>query len=417
MNKNLFAALGTAAVLSIGTIGASAAMMADTTTTTSKLAALSTDGTVISQGYNFFDASVVSELAGVKQIACEDFKENIFFYLLNDGTAGSVSKYSRSEYSALETWENITYIEAGNDVVFGITDDKTVKVCGANASYYRAAQNWTDIAWIYAKEDALVGVTESGNVVASGLRTDGSKVKNWTGIKRAVFDGTNFWGIDSQGNIVTTDSKFKASNIKKGAELLGDFKEIECMTGYATSGSYSRLLALKNDGTLLDITNFTSAYGTYEINAIYNDVAYVSAGAEHYVIVLKDGEIVSDRIMPPPVALGIDIRVNGKYVDSDVDPYIKSDRTMVPVRAIAEALGADVYYEDETKTAIISRGGDEVKITMYAQSAFVNGEEVTLDAAAETVNSRIFVPVRFVSEGLKCNVNWNAETKSVIITD
>ena len=189
------------------------------------------------------------------------------------------------------------------------------------------------------------------------------------------------------------------------------------MTGYSTAGAYSRLLALKNDGTLVDITNFNSAYGTYEATVLYNDVSYVSAGAEHYVIVLKDGEIVSDRMVPPAVVLGIDIRVNGKYVDSDVDPYIKNDRTMVPVRAIAEALGAQVAYDDATKTATISRNGYEVKITMYADSAFVNGEEIALDAAAETVSSRIFVPVRFVSEGLKCSVNWNAETKSVIITD
>lgn len=416
MNKKILAALS-AAVISIGTIGASASMMADTTTTTSKLVALNTDGTVISQGYNFFDTSVVSGLSGIKQIACEDFKENIFFYLTESGEVGSVSKYNRSEYNALSSWENITYIDAGNDVVFGITADKTLKICGTNASYYRAAQNWTDIAWIYAKEDAVLGVTESGTVVATGLRANDSRVKSWTGIKKAVFDGTNFWGINESGDIVTTESKFKASNIKKGAELLGDFKEIECMTGYSTAGAYSRLLALKNDGTLVDITNFNSAYGTYEATVLYNDVAYVSAGAEHYVIVLKDGEIVSDRMVPPAVVLGIDIRVNGKYVDSDVDPYIKNDRTMVPVRAIAEALGAQVAYDDATKTATISRNGDEVKITMYADSAFVNGEEIALDAAAETVNSRIFVPVRFVSEGLKCSVNWNAETKSVIITD
>ena len=416
MNKKILAALS-AAVISIGTIGASASMMADTTTTTSKLVALNTDGTVISQGYNFFDTSVVSGLSGIKQIACEDFKENIFFYLTESGAVGSVSKYNRSEYNALSSWENITYIDAGNDVVFGITADKTLKICGTNASYYRAAQNWTDIAWIYAKEDAVLGITESGTVVATGLRANDSRVKSWTGIKKAVFDGTNFWGINESGDIVTTESKFKASNIKKGAELLGDFKEIECMTGYSTAGAYSRLLALKNDGTLVDITNFNSAYGTYEATVLYNDVAYVSAGAEHYVIVLKDGEIVSDRMVPPAVVLGIDIRVNGKYVDSDVDPYIKNDRTMVPVRAIAEALGAQVAYDDAAKTATISRNGDEVKITMYADSAFVNGDEIALDAAAETVNSRIFVPVRFVSEGLKCSVNWNAETKSVIITD
>ena len=416
MNKKLIALLS-AAVMSLGASGVSASMMADTTTTVTKLVTVSDDGTVYSQGYNFFDNSVVSELKDVKQIACEDFKENIFFYLLNDGTVGKISKYNRAEYNAVETWENITYIDAGNDVVFGLTKDKTVKVCGANTSYYRAVTGWTDIASIYAKEDAFVAVTENGTVLAAGLRADSARVRNWTNVKKAVFDGTNFWGVTNDGSIVSTDSKFKASNIKKGAELIGDFKDIECLTGYSASGSYSRIFALKNDGRLVDITNFTSAYGSFEASVIYNDVAYVSAGSEHYVAVLKDGEIISDRIAPPPIVLGIDIRVNGKYVESDTAPYIKNSRTMVPVRAISEALGAQVSYDDATKTATISRGSDEVKITMYAEKAFVNGEELALDAAAETVDSRIFVPVRFVSEGLKCSVNWNAETKSVIITD
>ena len=236
-------------------------------------------------------------------------------------------------------------------------------------------------------------------------------------MKKVLYDGTNFWGITTDGNLISTDSKFKASNIKRGAELISDFKDIECMTGYSASGAYSRICALKNDGTLIDITNFTSSYGTYEASVLCKDVAYVSAGSEHYVVVLKDGEIVSDRISSPPFVLGIDIRVNGIFVETDTAPYIKNSRTMVPVRAIAEALGADVAYDDETKTATISRNGDEVKITMYAEKAFVNEEELTLDAAAETVNSRIFVPVRFVSEGLKCSVNWNSETKSVIIAD
>ncbi|MDP4118008.1 MAG: copper amine oxidase N-terminal domain-containing protein, partial [Bacillota bacterium] len=141
-------------------------------------------------------------------------------------------------------------------------------------------------------------------------------------------------------------------------------------------------------------------------------------GATHYALVLKDGEVLSDKMSVPTTPdwiLGIDIRYNGKYVDCDAAPYIKNDRTMVPVRAIAEAMGATVNYDDATKTATIIKGGSKIEIKMYSSAAYVNGVAYTLDAPAETVNDRIFVPVRFISEGFGCNVNWDANTKSVII--
>ena len=88
---------------------------------------------------------------------------------------------------------------------------------------------------------------------------------------------------------------------------------------------------------------------------------------------------------------------------------------MVPIRAISEALGAVVTYDDATKTANISRGNTLIKVTMNNTVATVNGVGHTLDAAAENVDGRIFVPVRFVSEGFGCNVQWDPEVLSVLI--
>ncbi|MBQ3110729.1 MAG: leucine-rich repeat protein [Clostridia bacterium] len=96
--------------------------------------------------------------------------------------------------------------------------------------------------------------------------------------------------------------------------------------------------------------------------------------------------------------------------------YIKNDRTMVPMRAIFESLGADVSWDDSTKTAIGVKDGVEVKITIGENVLYKNGEAIELDAPAEITNDRTMVPVRAISEAFGCTVEWDNETKTVEIT-
>lgn len=112
----------------------------------------------------------------------------------------------------------------------------------------------------------------------------------------------------------------------------------------------------------------------------------------------------------------IDVTVNGKLIDADdCLPYIKNSRTMVPLRAIFEALGAAVTWDDETKTAIGVKGDTEVKIAIGENVLYKNGEAIMLDAAAEIANGRTMVPVRAVSEALESRVEWHNDTRTVEI--
>ena len=113
----------------------------------------------------------------------------------------------------------------------------------------------------------------------------------------------------------------------------------------------------------------------------------------------------------------IDITVDGKTLYSDVLPYIKNDRTLVPMRAIFEALGAEVSWDDATKTAIGKKGGVEVKITIGENVLYKSGEAIELDAAAEITNDRTMVPVRAISEAFGSTVEWDNDTKTAVITN
>lgn len=107
------------------------------------------------------------------------------------------------------------------------------------------------------------------------------------------------------------------------------------------------------------------------------------------------------------------IMVNGDVVETDNAPYIKNDRTMVPMRAIFEALGATVKWDDTTKTAIGVKGDIEVKITIGENLLYKNGEAIILDAPAEITNNRTMVPVRAISEAFGAEVAWDNDLRTV----
>lgn len=113
------------------------------------------------------------------------------------------------------------------------------------------------------------------------------------------------------------------------------------------------------------------------------------------------------------------VYLDGEKMTFDVNPFIEKDRTLVPFRAIFEAVGAEVEWDGETRTVIAARekNGETTFITIQIDSAaFVNGEEKDLDVPAKIVNDRTFVPLRFVIEALGEKVEWNNDSYSVVIT-
>lgn len=98
-------------------------------------------------------------------------------------------------------------------------------------------------------------------------------------------------------------------------------------------------------------------------------------------------------------------------------PYETQGRTMVPVRIVTESFGADVSWDETTKTVGIKAEGIEVTLTIDSEKAYVNGEEYILDVPATEINGRTMVPVRFVSEKLNYNVGYNDPFRAVYITN
>lgn len=102
----------------------------------------------------------------------------------------------------------------------------------------------------------------------------------------------------------------------------------------------------------------------------------------------------------------------------DAAPFVnESDRTMVPVRVITEAFGADVTWDDATQTVTITSAENILKLTIGESSAEINGTQTTIDSAPLLVNDRTFVPLRFIGEALGYNINYCNTTEQIIIDD
>ena len=111
----------------------------------------------------------------------------------------------------------------------------------------------------------------------------------------------------------------------------------------------------------------------------------------------------------------ISVVVDGTYLSFDQPPVMQSDRVLVPLRAIFEALDATVEWNDETQTVTSTKGSTTVSMQINNTQYSVNTEQKTMDVPPLLLNSRTLIPVRAVAESFGCNVDWDESTQTVII--
>ncbi|OPX90742.1 MAG: hypothetical protein A4E53_00855 [Pelotomaculum sp. PtaB.Bin104] len=109
---------------------------------------------------------------------------------------------------------------------------------------------------------------------------------------------------------------------------------------------------------------------------------------------------------------GIRMMINYTTVNTDAQPYLKNDRTMVPLRLIAENLGARVEWNSSEQRVDLTRGTDNIQLWIGVLTAKKNGQSITLEAAPEVMGERTFVPMRFVAEALGGRVSWDELTQT-----
>lgn len=114
---------------------------------------------------------------------------------------------------------------------------------------------------------------------------------------------------------------------------------------------------------------------------------------------------------------GIKININGKNIKSDVAPIIQNERTMVPLRVISENLGVQVDWNQQNKEVSLTQDNLNAKFKIGSKKYTVNGKKAKTDTAPIVYQDRTLVPIRVIAETLGKDVNWDNKTKTVIITE
>ena len=103
----------------------------------------------------------------------------------------------------------------------------------------------------------------------------------------------------------------------------------------------------------------------------------------------------------------MNVYVNGKAVIwTDAKPFIADGRTLIPLKAVAENLGAEVSWNNESSTAKVILGQKVVELPVGKAYGYVNGEKVEIDTRTVVINGRTFIPLKFVSENLGFEITY-----------
>ncbi|MBU5441508.1 copper amine oxidase N-terminal domain-containing protein [Paenibacillus sp. MSJ-34] len=111
----------------------------------------------------------------------------------------------------------------------------------------------------------------------------------------------------------------------------------------------------------------------------------------------------------------IEVVVNGEFIKMDVPPLIDKNHLFVPIRALA-SLGLSYSFNPSTKiTTVKNKDGDYLKISVNSKTAYKNEKPIQMDMPAQNQNGRVLVPIRFISESLGYDVQFESIRKFVFI--
>ncbi len=251
------------------------------------------------------------------------------------------------------------------------------------------------------------------------------------------FDTNNYTPISYEGNVTlyaqnygygkddNYDIKLFISNGNAYTQVgklygEGDKLQVEVFSGHSINLVWQRH-QMENQYYAVQLNGPIAK--TYEKDFKGEDTGYTSGN----VYVKYNGAASSVTAPPantppvttPPAQSGNDVKVvlNGNAVAFDQPPIIESGRTLVPIRAIFEALGATVSWDQATQTATAVGRDITIKITIGSGVMYKNDTQVGLDVPARIVGNRTLVPVRAISESFGSQVDWDNDTRTVIIKD
>jgi hypothetical protein len=164
----------------------------------------------------------------------------------------------------------------------------------------------------------------------------------------------------------------------------------------------------------------------YKISDVKIDGKSIGAISTYIFTNITDNHTIEAIFEKSEIVIAIQIgnsifTINGETRTLDSPPVIKNNRTVLPIRAVVEALGGSVSWDATEKKVIVTLGTNNIELWIGKSTAKVNGIDTPIDSTnpkvvPEIINSRTMLPLRFVAESLSCDVHWDGTTKTITIT-
>ncbi len=296
-----------------------------------------------------------------------------------------------------------------------------LKITYSEDLYKLAFQSGDDFKLFYYVKDEniyfkMVGKTKG--YVAIGFKPT-SKMKDADIIIGYVLNnGVNVFDLYSTGEFgphpedVILGGKHNIFSVL--GEEKGEYTIIEFARALDTKDKYDALLTLDED-----IKIIWAISGKDDINA-----KHTKRGSG--VIKLSKLDAITEPSPKVKTVLKLKIGDTKMYINDspkfiDVAPIIIEGRTLLPIRWIAEPLGAEVLWDGNEKRVTVILGQTIIELWIGNKIAKVNGKDSQIDPNNPNVtpiilNGRTMLPVRFVAENLGCSVEWDSKTKTITIT-
>lgn len=246
----------------------------------------------------------------------------------------------------------------------------------------------------------------------SSYTIDGNLLKD---TEVEVIESQNDWYKISKGSLVgwVSSSLLQVTQTEQ-VKVTGELVNLRSgpSTGYdrvaqASKGDILTLLGTSDEWYQVKSTDGKNCYvAAYLVEKFNQDSGSSSNNSSTGKV-----EITPVSSSQPPI-----VYLDNKKLSFEVDPVIEEGRTLVPLRAIFEEMGATVEWNNDTRTVTAVKGNTTVVLPIGSTRPTVNGVERSLDVPAKISQSRTLAPLRFVGEAFGGTVEWNGTTRTINIT-
>lgn len=158
-------------------------------------------------------------------------------------------------------------------------------------------------------------------------------------------------------------------------------------------------------GRMADLRIYNYGFSSEAVKTLYQSGA----------VMKPKPQTVKPPVVKPAAKGDITVLINNQPLKLEIAPQVKYGRTLVPLRAIFEGLGATVQWNAADKSITANKGSQTLKLAVGDATAYNNGKQVTLEVPPMIIGGRTLVPLRFVSENMGAQVKWDGSIRQVSI--